>query len=250
MSHLSRIISDFRHYSYEFGVGAAIRILLVNNRFMRSVGSLRSLKIKGYEKPFFYREALTDLPILRAIIGQQLVYKPSAPPKLIVDAGANVGYVSVFYAKHFPGAAIYSIEMEGSNYEVLLKNTSGYPNIKPVNAALWDHSNGVSFSSDNNPLSYSVLDKKAADQKAPSVTLADILRLAKTDVIDLLKLDIEAAEIEVLNWMGAENLQPRVLMVETHDRFRAGCTEALENYLKGRKYRRSIIHEYEIVEFD
>jgi FkbM family methyltransferase len=245
MSYLSNAISNFLEFSSEFGVGAALRIFRNN----RSAGVLKSLQVKNYSQPFYYRQATTDLPILRLIIGRELVYKPSNAPELIVDAGSNVGYVSVFYAKHFPLAEVHSIEMESSNYEMLLKNCSGYPNIKPVKAALWNHSNGISFSSNSKADAYSVVDNKTPDQKAASVTLSDILMSAKKDVIDLLKLDIEGAEVEILNWMRDTNTQPHVLMIELHDRFRPGCSEALENYLRGRKYVRSKIYEYEIIEF-
>jgi FkbM family methyltransferase len=245
MSYPAQLISDFLRYYSEFGLGAAFRVFLNN----RSAGSLKSVQVKGYDQPFYYRQATTDLALLRMIVGRQSVYKTPDPLKLIVDAGANVGYVSVFYAKHFPGAEVYAIEMETSNYEMLLKNCSGYPDIKPIKAALWNHSNGISFSSKSDTDSYSVVDNKTPDQKAASVTLLDILMSAKKDVIDLLKLDIEGAEVEIFDWMRETNLQPRVLMVELHERFRPGCTKALENYLKGRKFVRSMIHEYDIVEF-
>lgn len=245
MSYLSQAASNFLSYAREFGVLAPLRIYSNN----RSQGVLKALKVKDYPHPFYYRQNTTDLPILRLIVGQELVYKEIKSPALIVDAGANVGYVSVFYAKRFPNAEVLSIEMEASNYELLLKNATGYKNIKPVQAALWNNSDGISFSSQANTDSYSVVDNKAADRKVASVTLADVTRLAGGKKIDLLKLDIEGAELEILDWMRKENFQPRVLMLELHDRFRPGCSEALEKYLSGRKYKRSKIYEYEIIEF-
>lgn len=245
MSYLLNAAGNFLKYTREFGVKAALRIYRNN----RSQGELKSVDVNGYPHPFFYRQNTTDLPILRLIIGQSLVYNKLRDPKLIVDGGANVGYVSVFYAKHFPGAQVYSIEMEEANYDMLLKNTSGYDNVKPLKAALWNNSNGVSFSSQSKADAYSVVDNKVADRKVASLTLADILKMAGRDKIDLLKIDIEGAEVEILDWMRLENLEPRTLVVELHERFRPGCVEALEKYLAGRKYSRSKIYEYEIIVF-
>lgn len=238
-------VSDFLRYRAEFGVGAAFRVFF-NNWWG---GPVKSLRVKGYQHPFFYRHGTTDMRILRFIIGRQLLYKPSFTPKLIIDGGANVGYVSVYYANRFPDAEVYSVEMEATNYEMLLKNSSGYPNVKPVKAALWNHSNGVSFSSSADVDSHSILSNRPPDQTAKSVTLSNILEMSKSKTIDVLKLDIEGAEVEILDWMRAADLQPRALMVELHDRFRPGCSEALENYLRGRSFVRSMIDEYEVIEF-
>lgn len=245
MSYLLQAAGNFFKYTTEFGASAALRIFRNN----RSQGVLKSVNVKGYPHPFVYRQNTTDLPILRLIIGKSLVYSKLSNPALIIDAGANVGYVSVFYAKQFPNAQVYSIEMEEANYDVMLKNISGYKNIKPIQAALWNNSNGVSFSSQAKTDAYSVVDNKTADRNVASVTLADVLKSAGRDKIDLLKLDIEGAEVEILDWMRSENVQPKMLVVELHERFRVGCEEALEKYLANRKYLRSKSYEYEIIAF-
>jgi hypothetical protein len=52
----------------------------------------------------------------------------------------------------------------------------------------------------------------------------------------VLKIDIEGSEIEVLNdsktWLGSV----KTLVIELHDRFRAGCTEALTLALQNFSY--------------
>src|SRR6185369_12585741 len=59
-------------------------------------------------------------------------------PETILDAGANVGFASVFFAQKFPTAKIVAIEPEASNFALLKKNSSPYPNIIPVQGALWN----------------------------------------------------------------------------------------------------------------
>ncbi len=58
-------------------------------------------------------------------------------PRFIVDAGAHIGLASVFFACKYPNSAVVAIEPEASNFRVLLKNSHGYGNIKPVWAGLW-----------------------------------------------------------------------------------------------------------------
>jgi hypothetical protein len=62
---------------------------------------------------------------------------PSAPPRFIIDAGANVGMSTLFYAMKFPTAMIVAIEPEPNNFAMLKRNCAGLSNIKCVEAALW-----------------------------------------------------------------------------------------------------------------
>jgi hypothetical protein len=66
--------------------------------------------------------------------------------------------------------------------------------------------------------------------------------------IDLLKLDIEGAELEVLR-DGADRWIDRVetLFVELHDRFRPGCSEALERAVARRGFARARAGEYDVL---
>lgn len=61
-----------------------------------------------------------------------------------------------------------------------------------------------------------------------AVTMQTLLRELSIEVIDLLKVDIEGAEIELFDgcdWI--DRLQ--ALAVETHDRFRPGCSATVKN---------------------
>ena len=67
----------------------------------------------------------------------------------IIDAGANIGCASVFFAKCYPNAKIYALEPEKSNYKLLVKNTSKYPNVIPINAGLWGTDGVLNVIDDN-----------------------------------------------------------------------------------------------------
>ena len=88
--------------------------------------------------PVYLRARTTDVALCREIFLDGLYEAEFCEaPRVIVDAGANIGLSSVFYANEFPEARIIAIEPEASNYEMLLKNIAPYPGITPVHAALW-----------------------------------------------------------------------------------------------------------------
>src|SRR5205823_6224497 len=55
---------------------------------------------------------------------------------LIVDAGANIGAASLWFARMFPDAIIAAVEPEPGNAAVLRRNIEGRPNIRLFEAAI------------------------------------------------------------------------------------------------------------------
>ena len=45
---------------------------------------------------------------------------------VIIDAGANIGFASVFYKNKFPNSRIVALEPEKENFNWLKKNTLKY----------------------------------------------------------------------------------------------------------------------------
>ena len=152
---------------------------------------------------------------------------------VIVDAGANVGLTSIFYAETFPKARIFAIEAERSNFELMLKNVRPYPNITPIHAALWGSEGYVSIAE---PLpgasgnwGFTVINKPG-DVRAITVPL--LMRDFGINHIDLLKIDIEGSEKEVFE---ACDWQDRLdsIVIELHDPSRPGCSEVVNRALEG-----------------
>ncbi|MGH7056697.1 MAG: FkbM family methyltransferase, partial [Acetobacteraceae bacterium] len=54
---------------------------------------------------------------------------------LILDLGANVGLVSLYFAKNWPGARIVAVEPETQNYCLMRDNLSGLANVLLLHAA-------------------------------------------------------------------------------------------------------------------
>jgi FkbM family methyltransferase len=176
----------------------------------------------------------TDVLLYRQIFERAEYAVPvSRPPRVIVDAGANVGLSAVYFAHRFPDARIIAIEPEAHNFALLASNVADYPNVIPVKAALW-HTNTVVdlFDPGLGPWGYVVGHRAdcpgAWRQFTDAVTLDKVIHTHGLDRIDLLKMDIEGAEREVLADPSPWIDRVDALIVELHERKKAGCGAAFE----------------------
>ena len=97
------------------------------------------IKPKGIMHGVWLRIPSSDVYTYRAImLNHDYLFKYARAPRVIVDAGANIGLASVFLASQHPAARIIAIEPEAENFHQLLKNVSAFPNRIPIQAALWN----------------------------------------------------------------------------------------------------------------
>ena len=204
---------------------------------LRSMLDNRSaqLKLPGLSAPVLVRGDGSDWPTFEKVFLEQ-EYRfdwPDFKPKTIIDAGANVGYATLFFAQRYPQAKIIAIEPEPTNFAQLLKNTRPYPQVKPLQAALWNTPMTLAISNpDADAWSFRV---EAAAPGAPgqrAVTVPELLDMAQTDHIDVLKIDIEGAEKDLFDsgyeaWLDKVSL----LIIELHDRFRPGASSTFYSAL-------------------
>jgi FkbM family methyltransferase len=172
-------------------------------------------------------------------------------PRFIVDAGANVGYTSLLFALTYPEAFIVAIEPDRTNCAIWRKNCIAYHNIQLLEGALWPHSAALRIVNPSSAaFGYQVDESDDADNGGHicAYTLSDILQLHNACHIDLLKLDIEGAEVRLFSenpecWLR----HVTVILVELHDRYVAGCSEAFSAMLRDTRHTRERHGEYECV---
>ena len=163
-------------------------------------------------------------------------------PDFIVDAGANIGMASLYFARAFPMARILAVEPEASNFELLCRNCAGIENVKPRKAALWPCQTDLRVA---NPTAdnwcFAVQPSAVGSGTVESITVPQILSESGLDRIDLLKLDIEGAERALFD-ESCEHWLPKVgmIVIELHDRFGRGCSEALYSHLVRRPFIQEI----------
>jgi len=72
------------------------------------------IQLPRYEKAIFLRKGTSDKKVFREVFLFK-IYNfpwPDNPPKIIIDAGANIGLSSIFFANRFPDAMIIAVEPE------------------------------------------------------------------------------------------------------------------------------------------
>jgi len=70
--------------------------------------------------PLDLRVPSSDIKSYRQVfLKQQYGFSYKGQPQVIVDAGANIGLVSILFANKYPNAKIIAIEPENSNFEML-----------------------------------------------------------------------------------------------------------------------------------
>jgi FkbM family methyltransferase len=182
---------------------------------------IRTSDVLAFEQVLLRHEYDFDLPI---------------SPRTIIDAGANIGLTSIFFACKYPNAKIIAVEPEASNFSALVRNVSSYPNVVPVYAALWSKEceMGILSWGEHDHWGYRV---QEGLKGCRGITMHTLMEETGISSVDLFKADIEGAEKELFTNARWVNGIPLVI-VELHDHMNPGCKEAVEMPL--RDYRRSI----------
>ena len=125
-------------------------------------------------------------------------------------------------ASLFPSATIVSVEPDPNNFAVLQKNTAHLPNVKLVQAGLWDVTGKIALKGNHGQwgrVFKRVEDSDPSGMQAFSVS--HILKQFGIPRFDLVKMDIEGSEAVVLGGHGdvswLEDVQ--VFFAEVHDMF-------------------------------
>ena len=134
---------------------------------------------------------------------QQLLLGAGA--KTIFDVGANVGQTTAEYRRSFPGASIFSFEPHAESFQQLNSLFRLDPHVHPVCLGLSDvpgqRSLYVNESSATNSLLSSVdatLAKNVSRADVTLTTLDEFRAQRNIETIDILKMDIQGAELLAL----------------------------------------------------
>lgn len=194
------------------------------------------LSIDNANRTFFFRESSSsDRRVIQQVLVQKcydlrvfrqsvllgayyakLIEQKTTP--LIVDAGANIGASTLWFASNFPGSHVVAIEPEKDNCELLRKNCYGL-SYDLLEGGISSH-RGSGFVHDpgGGEWSYQVR-PNGNGQRVPLHAAADIVADAKASGKQpfLCKIDIEGGEVELfrdnLDWVG----QFAVIVIELHD---------------------------------
>jgi FkbM family methyltransferase len=195
--------------------------------------SLISLEHRG--RKYYLRLNSTD-PLVWFSVFIQEDYGAILPfePRVIVDAGAYIGLTAIYFANRYPEAEIIALEPDPENYRLLIRNVGRFDRIHPVNAALWFEDTELplyrrpegAWASSIHSVGLRPGCSKA-DHLIPGMPIETIMSRFGVSDIDVLKVDIEGAEKDVFERSSVWIDRVGAVLIETHDRLRAGCSEAV-----------------------
>ncbi|MHB1155898.1 MAG: FkbM family methyltransferase [Phycisphaerales bacterium] len=209
---LAQCVGWWSVYSHE---GVAGCRLLRSVEKMPSNGEPVALKLRSLAQPFSIRPGSQDIGVVitnifRAEYGQAMFEND---PVWMIDAGAFIGDVSVFFATKYPQCHIVALEPSEESFGLLARNMQRYGDRAiPLHMGLWGeetvlHHEGATVISRLGDSGHEVR----------CVTIPWIMKQYGIPWLDLLKMDIEGAEVSVFQ-SNAQQWLPHVgqIIVEIH----------------------------------
>lgn len=205
--------------------------------------STQSLRCDVRGERFELRDHASDLFVLREVfvrgaydydfervLGHQ--------PQVVVDLGANIGAFALFASTRWPTAHVVCVEPDPENFAVLARNaTAGSHDWTTVAAAVVGSPREfVTLHRSKWWASSTVLETVATQRAARphrpeaqaglptievvGVTLPDLLAQQGIADIDLIKIDIEGAELDLLESLSRRDFERiRAMVIDVHDKY-------------------------------
>lgn len=211
------------------------------------------LRLPGLVHPLWVRPGTSDALTFDEVFVAREYELPlqDFSPRHILDLGANVGYASVLFAARWPQAKILAVEPERENMMLLKRNTGGYRAIDALHAAVWSRPGELAVANPEDDANAFRMTESTngAVEKVSAYTIPQLIERLGCERLDLLKMDVEGAEVEILrdssSWLGRVN----VMIIELHDRIVRGCGEALCAALRGRRFSQEIMGQNLVFDF-
>jgi FkbM family methyltransferase len=137
---------------------------------------------------------------------------------LIIDAGANIGIASLYFAAQCPDALIVAIEPEPKNFALLRENVKGLP-VVPIESALSSGGENVKvIDPDMGCWGFRTESTSDSEFDVQSVTIPEIFTEHRDHCVPfVVKIDIEGFEDNVFSKNTRWIDDVPILIVELHD---------------------------------
>ena len=169
-------------------------------------------------KPFRYVDARSAMHAIDHIFNKEAyAFDSDKDSPLIIDAGANVGMGSLYFKQCYPKARLVCFEPDPEVFLALSQNarTYGWSDCELIRAALWKQEGNVEFMAEGAD-SGAVDFGQGCDGKRYIVPTKRLSGWLTGETVDFLKIDIEGAEVEVLDECSEHLSAVQRIFVEYH----------------------------------
>jgi len=215
--------------------------IVIFRLFKKNIRQSFNVNINGVR--FLIKPNVGDLGTIYEILGKKIYeIDNNFIPRdgdICMDIGANIGCVSLSWAKRNPTGVIVAVEPHPDTFQRLVNNIkiNDVTNIIPVHAAAGSHS-GVLALYRQGDSSMAIIGEASADrvpgtaplETVPALTLDELSRQLPKATVHLLKLDVEGFEGECLR--GATELlqiTDKIILEHHSPALRQECFGILSN---------------------
>lgn len=165
-------------------------------------------------RPFEYLDSSSYYFLHQEIFKEEVYafFASNSSPR-IIDGGSNIGLSVIYFKKLFPAARIIAFEADPKIAEVLKRNLlyQGITDVEVRAEALWSCETVLSFQSEGAD-GGKLVKSMEKSIRVPAVGISELL----CEKVDFLKLDIEGAEIEVLQSCSSSLKNVDRVFIEYH----------------------------------
>jgi FkbM family methyltransferase len=180
-----------------------------------------TIERNGTRREFIYPAGTTEALVKEIFLGREYRLVGGYHPDVIVDIGANIGAVGVFFHLNYPKARLICFEPSPLSFSYLQRNLGNLPHVELHPVGLSDRAaqQAQLFTGTKNCMQSTLMQSMEAGEEFESIELRraseefDRLELKH---ISILKVDTEGCELPILRDLGSRLEQVDLLYVEYH----------------------------------
>lgn len=238
-------IQRLNKWRHTLGLPTTLHWLLLRLGHKLGVYRLQDWQVRPRQLPHTLKARLrgsSDMSVLGQIFVDEeyACLRDLKNVSLVLDLGANVGFSSVYFLSSFPGSRLVAVEPDERNVAVCQANLGAYGNrALLLHGAAWSERTRLRLSRDTfgDGREWSTQVRSPTDGSAGEIEAWDVgtlIDMAGVQQVDLLKVDIERAELAVFG-DSAKSWLPRIrnICIELHG---SDCQEVFFDALKDFDY--------------